>query len=116
MTGHLFGDDWAPEACTLPTAEQPLRRQEFDDLFAHAVLAVHRECPQRIRFDVRPDPESASRAAGLAVEETGCCSFFVFRLVIADGAVSLSIETAAEHEAVLAALAARAEARMGAAS
>lgn len=116
MTSNLLGDDWVPEACTLPTVEQPVRRAEFDDLFAHDVLAVHRESTRRIRLDLRPDPDAASRAAGLAVKETGCCSFFTFDLAIADGTVSLGIRAAVAHEAVLAALAARANARLGAAS
>jgi hypothetical protein len=54
-----------------------------------------------------------SRAAGLALKETGCCSFFAFDLAIADGAVSLGIQTAPAHAAVLAALGARAESRLG---
>jgi hypothetical protein len=29
---------WVPEACTLPTVDQPLRAAEFDDLFATALL------------------------------------------------------------------------------
>ena len=33
---------WVPDACTLPTVEQPLRAKEFDDLFRDAVTAVHR--------------------------------------------------------------------------
>jgi hypothetical protein len=116
MTLDLLGDDWVPQACTLPTVEQPLRRQEFDDLFARDVLAVHRESAQRIRLELRPEPEVASHAAGLAVKETDCCSFFAFDLSIADGAVSLGIETAAGHEAVLAVLGARADSRLGAES
>ena len=116
MTTKLLGDDWVPRACTLPTVDQPLRRAEFDELFSRDVLAVHRETPRRIRLELRPDPEVASRAAGLAVKETGCCSFFAFDLAIADGAVSLGIETGGAHESVLAALGVRAEARSGAAS
>ncbi len=27
---------WVPDACTLPTVDQPLRVAEFDDLFARA--------------------------------------------------------------------------------
>ena len=30
-------DDWAPDACTLPTSERPLRVAEFDDLFAYVL-------------------------------------------------------------------------------
>jgi hypothetical protein len=116
MTTNLLGDDWVPEACTLPTVDQPLRRAEFDDLFAQDVLAVVRESPHRVRLELRPDPAAATRAAGLAVEETGCCSFFTFDLSIADGELALRITTAPAHQQVLVALASRAEARMGAAT
>ena len=112
MTQELLGDDWVPRGCTLPTKEQPLRRAEFDDLFTHDVLGVHRESAQRIRLELRPDAAVASRAAGLAARETGCCSFFAFDLHIADGAVSLGIQTEAAHEVVLAAFGARAESRL----
>ena len=113
MSINLLGDNWVPQACTLPTAEQPIRRAEFDDLFAHDVLAVHRASSQRIVLDLRPDPEAAARAAGLAARETGCCSFFAFDLAIADGAIALAVETAAVHGDVLDAFADRAEARLG---
>jgi hypothetical protein len=33
---------WVPEACTLPTVEQPLRVAEFDDLFATALRGIAR--------------------------------------------------------------------------
>lgn len=72
----LAHDDWVPEACTLPTVEQPLRREEFDALFAQDVRSLVRESPNRVRLELRPDPDSAARAAGLAAKETGCCSFF----------------------------------------
>jgi hypothetical protein len=116
MTTNLLGDDWVPEACTLPTVEQPLRRAEFDDLFTRDVLAVVRESPHRVRLQLRPDDAVAARAAGLAVKETGCCSFFTFELTIGDGEVALRIATSPTHEAVLVALAARAESRLGTAS
>lgn len=117
MTTNLLGDDdWVPGACTLPTVEQPVRRSEFDDLFAGDVLAVFRESPNRIRLVLRPDPATAARAADLAVKETDCCSFFTFQLAIDDGQVSLAVETAPEHQAVLEAFGARAESRAGAAS
>ena len=34
-------DDWVPAACTLPTTEQPLRRAEFDGLFAKDLLSFN---------------------------------------------------------------------------
>lgn len=109
MTENLTGADWVPDACTLPTAEQPVRASEFDSLFAHDVLGVARESPQRLRLELRADPAVAARAAALAAEETGCCSFFTFDLTIADGAMSLTVSTAPSHESILAALGARAE-------
>ena len=33
---------WVPEACTLPTVDQPLRVAEFDELFATAVRPAER--------------------------------------------------------------------------
>lgn len=114
MTSNLTAeDDWVPQACTLPTVEQPLRRGEFDDLFRQDVVAVVRESPTRTSFELRADPDAASRAAALAVKETGCCSFFAFELSIGDGKVTLSVGTAAAHQEVLAALTGRAESQAG---
>jgi hypothetical protein len=113
MTFDLLADGWVPAACTLTTVERPVRSAEFDRLFADDVLAIHRETPRRLRLELRPDPQVVSRAAGLAVKETGCCSFFAFDLRIADGSVSLGIETSGGHEGVLAALGAHAEAQLG---
>jgi hypothetical protein len=109
----LAGDDWAPAACTLPTVEQPLRRAEFDALFAEDVTRVDRLSPQQVRFDLRPVPDAAARAAALAVKETGCCSFFTFDLSISDGHVSVTISADAAHAAVIEALSERATARAG---
>lgn len=100
-----------PEACTLPSVEQPVRRDEFDELFGSDVLVVVRESPTTTRFELRADAEVASRAATLAVKETGCCSFFAFDLAIAEGEVTLRVSTAADHQDVLAALTGRAEAQ-----
>lgn len=106
-------DDWVPEACTLPTAERPLRRAEFDSLFANDVVGLVHESAQRVRLELRADPEVAARAADLSVKETGCCSFFAFDLSIADGHVTLTISAPEPHASVIAALAARAESRIG---
>lgn len=117
MTDDLSLDDrWAPATCTLPTAEQPLRRAEFDDLFAQDVLSVNRVSPTQVRLELRSDAAVAARAAGLAVKEAGCCSFFTFDLTITDGTVLLTVSTGQDHGAVLAALGARAQARVGSSS
>jgi hypothetical protein len=74
---------WVPPSCTLPTAEQPLRVAEFDDLFATAVTGAERAEPGRLTLRLEPTPEVAATAARLAVEEAGCCSFFTFALTTA---------------------------------
>jgi hypothetical protein len=116
MTANVLGDPWDPETCTLPIVERPVRRAEFDDLFARDVLAVHHESPERIRLALCPDPEAVARAAGLAMREAGCCSFFAFQLSIADASAMLTIEAGTAHAPVLAALGDRAESLMGSAS
>ncbi len=118
MTENLLAtdDDWFPIACTLPTVEQPLRRAEFDAFFAEDVTGVEQVSPERLRFELRGRPGAAARAAGLAVKETGCCSFFTFDLSIGDGTVSMTVSTGAAHAPVLAALKDRAAARVGGAA
>ena len=68
-------DDWAPDACTLPTVERPLRVAEFDDLFT-AVRRSERGLPTRLDLVLPRDIEAAAR--DLARRESDCCSFFTF--------------------------------------
>lgn len=95
---------WVPDACTLPTAEQPLRAKEFDDLFRDATSAVHRIDAQRARLALRPEPQLAARAADLLVRETRCCSFFGFALTATVGELTLDITASPGQVAVLDAL------------
>ncbi|MGW3807913.1 hypothetical protein [Micromonospora sp. NPDC005113] len=99
---------WVPQACTLPTVEQPLRLAEFDDLFASAVVAMERVDRLRVRLELRPEPTVAGRAADLVTRETGCCSFFTFTLTATGGQLALDVAVPAGHVDVLDALAARA--------
>ena len=64
----------AVEACTLPTAEQPLRVAEFAGLFAEAVRGVLRMSPTLLRLELDAAAQAAARE--LAVRESECCSFF----------------------------------------
>ena len=73
-------DSWAPQACTLPTSERPLRAAAFADLFSETVLGVERVEPARLRLELRASPQVAGRAAELVTAETACCSFFTFTL------------------------------------
>jgi len=99
---------WAPDACTLPTAERPLRIASFDQFFAGAVRAVTRPGPDRLRLDLRPGPEVAARAAELAAAETECCSFFTFALTASGGGLTLDVSVPDGQVAVLDALTRRA--------
>jgi hypothetical protein len=105
---------WVTDACTLPTAEQPLRVAAFDALFGAAVVAVDKVDDHHARFELRSDPAIAGRAAELAMRETQCCSFFTFALVASGGRLHLDVSVPTAHVRVLGALVDRA--RSGAAS
>jgi hypothetical protein len=80
--GH---EDWTPDACTLPTAERPLRVGEFDELFT-SVARAERRRPTRLDLLLPRDVEAAGR--DLARREGDCCSFFTFDFEsIGDGVV-----------------------------
>jgi hypothetical protein len=117
--------DWVPtEACTLPTAEQPLRVAEFDTLFAASLLDIERPAAAatRARLVLAGDADLHDRVQRLADAETACCSFFTFTLTPlavgpsadlggrdAAAVVALDIEVPAVRAGVLAALVERAE-------
>jgi hypothetical protein len=116
MEPRDLGDQkpWAPQACTLPTAERPLRAAEFDGLFGEAVTGVERVGPGRLRLALRASPQVAGRAAELVTAETACCSFFTFTLTATGGRLVLDVDVPAAYIDVLDALAARAVAVTGA--
>ena len=101
-----------PEACTLPTAEQPPRLAEFDDLFATAVRRVDPVSATHARLHLTGPSGLADRVRDLVARETECCSFLTFTATpqqATDGeAVVLDIEVPAARADVLAALAQRA--------
>src|ERR1700709_2140543 len=74
--------DWVPvDACTLPTADQPLRLAEFDDLFATTLRAIERpDDVGRARLALEGSDDLAARVQRLTDAETACCSFFTFTL------------------------------------
>lgn len=73
--------DWvARDVCTLPTAERPLREQEFDSLFTDALQAAERLGPTRLRMALRGPRGLEDRVRDLADRETDCCSFFTFTI------------------------------------
>jgi hypothetical protein len=103
-----------PDACTLPTAERPLRLAEFDALFATAVRRVDTVSTIHARLHLTGSAGLADRVRDLAARETECCSFFTFTTTgqpATDGeAVVLDIEVPPAHADVLASLTQRASA------
>jgi hypothetical protein len=103
-----------PEACTLPTAQRPVRLAEFDDLFAAAVRRVDRVSATQARLHLTGPAGLAARVRDLATRESQCCAFFTFTTTAqpaTDGeAVVLDIEVPATHADVLASLTQRADA------
>lgn len=105
-------EDWVPHSCTLPTAEQPVRVREFDDLFASSLRSVERPSATLLRLTI--DASAQATAADLTDRETGCCSFFSFTFGQPDdGQVGLDVTVPAAHADVLAALASRAASLAG---
>jgi hypothetical protein len=104
--------DWVPQACTLPTAEQPLRVAEFDDLFASGLLGQERLAPTRLQL--RLDAAVEATARDLTARETSCCSFFGFDYTSAvDGELQVDVTVPQAHVDVLDALAVRAAVAAG---
>ncbi|MEV6413581.1 hypothetical protein [Kribbella sp. NPDC051718] len=105
-------DDWLPQACTLPTVEQPLRIAEFDRLFTAGLRGLGRSAPTRLQL--RLDAATEATARELTARETSCCSFFTFDFTPApDGELLLDVTVPQAQVDVLDALAVRAAAAAG---
>jgi hypothetical protein len=103
-----MGTTWVPTECTLPTAEQPLRVAEFDELLQRSAQFAERAAADRLRFALPNDPDLIGAVANLAARESACCSFFTFTLTTSADGASLEIAVAANRTDVLDGLAARA--------
>lgn len=93
-------DDGAPEACTLPAAERPLRRAEFADLFAASLRGIRRVDQTSLRLTLAADTDQAA-VMDLTARETDCCSFFTFAVLAVDGAVLLDVSVSTAYIDVL---------------
>lgn len=105
---------WAPEACTLPSVERPLRVAEFDALLANSLRRVHRLAPTRLLLTFDPQVEAAAR--DLTARESECCSFFAFTITPVGDELQVEAGVPVAHVAVLDALAERAAAAAAAAA
>ena len=92
----------APAACTLPTADRPLRAAEFTELFAAVVDSVERRDLTTAIFTLPLDALESAR--DLAARETDCCSFFEFAVEPHGGHARMTVRVPARYADVLHAL------------
>ncbi|MBF6172291.1 hypothetical protein [Nocardia blacklockiae] len=111
MTNSPDAADWAPDACTLPTAEQPTRVAEFGRFFAESVRRVHRVTPTSLELTLAAEAEPVAR--DLAARESSCCSFFRFEFISTDADSVMRVEVPDSYAEVLDAFAAQATAARG---
>src|SRR5215468_6731889 len=102
--------DIIPDACSLPTAERPLRLAEFDDLLG-AVRRRERLSETHLRLTIAEGMITEDAVRDLTRREAECCSFFDFA-VSRTGAreIRLDIEVSGAYANVLDALEERAHA------
>lgn len=96
------------DACTMPTAERPLRLAEFDDLFATALRRVERRGSD-VRMHLAGDEDLVDWVRDLTDRETSCCSFFSFAITGGEEDLTLDISVPPARQEILDALAARAQ-------
>lgn len=96
------------DACTMPTAERPLRLAEFDELFATTVRAVERRGTD-VRMHLAGAEGLADRVRDLTARESSCCSFFNFAIDGTDADLTIDISVPPARQEILEALAARAQ-------
>jgi hypothetical protein len=99
-----IADDWAPDACSLPTTERPVRVAEFDQLFER-VVTMQRTEPTRLDLVLPRDAEATAR--DLAARESECCSFFTFEFETAGDDVVMHVGVLPQQVEVLDAIQAR---------
>ena len=105
-------ETWAPESCTLPLAERPLRRAEFTALFAASLRGLQRVDRTRLRMTLASDTDT-STVIDLTTREAECCSFFSFTVLPVDGAVGLDVSVPPAYVDVLEGLARHAASAAG---
>ncbi len=90
-----------PDACTLPTAERPLREREFEKLCLDALDRHERVSAGHLRLSFVGDRRLDETVRDLAARENECCSFFDFTVTPTAGTVVLDVKVPAAHIAVL---------------
>ncbi|MGW4295257.1 hypothetical protein ACWEH1_19685 [Micromonospora chersina] len=93
---------WAPDVCSLPTAERPLRLEEFDQFFRDAVRGADRLAAQHLRLHLAGGVAVEETARDLTARESSCCSFFAFDISRSSpDSLTLDVRVPAAHVDVL---------------
>lgn len=108
MTNSPAQGGWVPDACTLPTLEQPIRVAEFDRFFAESVHSTARPSPTRLDLVLATDAETVGR--DLAARESACCSLFTFDFDTTETGLVMRVGVPAAYVEVLDAFEGRVEA------
>src|ERR1700722_8295149 len=90
-----------PAACTLPSAERPVRVAELNTLLT-AAIGGERLSERRLRLLLNGPGDFADHVRDLVAREADCCSFFTF--VVAEdptGHVLLDVQVQAGYTGVL---------------
>lgn len=93
--------DWAPDACTLPLPERPLRAAEFTTMFASSLRSLERIDETHLRLELVGDETLPATVADLTARETECCSFFAFTITELADRILLDVAVPAVHRTVL---------------
>ena len=105
---------WAEvAACTLPSADRPLRVADFDALFAAHLVRAERTDLTAARLVMAGGPGVADRVQRLADAESSCCAFFDFTVADEGDEVVLGVRVPPTYADVLAGLVARAASALG---
>lgn len=90
----------ATGACTLPSADKPLRVVELEALFARFLTGLARVDPATLDMRFRGEPGLDRSIEDLAARETACCSFFTFTVDRTNG-LSLRVTVPEQYVEVL---------------
>lgn len=90
-----------PTACTLPTAERPIRLKEFDDLLATSSRQADRTSATSRTLHLAGGDDLEQRTRDLSARETECCLFFTFHIASEDDGVVLTVSVPPQHSGIL---------------
>ncbi len=96
-----------PSACTLPTADRPVRLKEFDDLLATSTRRGERRSATSLALHLSGADGLEEATRDLAARETECCSFFEFEVRSSDDEVILDVTVPPQYADILDALEAK---------